>query len=299
MGVPATPYVSAAAFRAHPTYMDLNGLIEGDPDPDVQDAALTNMLLKASSWADDEADYPLGAHLHTQQTRVRTDSTGTLRFHAEHKPVRTVVSVAYGSSPTALTSLSAPQAWVEDQANIVIPLASGASTGWAGALQFGVGGAPRQELFVRTGYVAGYVATLLSAAADSGATSVQVDDPTGIVAGERYRIWEPGREETVTVSPSWQAPSPSAIPAVTTVQLDGPLQHAHEVGHDFSGAPANLRLAVVQYTIALLMRPDTSAEDEFPDTDTRSSTRGRDPRRSGRGLIDEARKILKSYQRVR
>ncbi|MEU5043151.1 hypothetical protein [Streptomyces griseorubiginosus] len=294
----ATPYVSAAAFRAHPTYLDTTGLIPGDPDPDVQTAALTNLLLEASTWADDVCDQPLGAHLYTQSTRVRADRAGMLRLHADHKPVRAVASFSYGSSPTSLTAVASPQVWVEDDANLVLT-AGGASTAWAGSLQVGFGASPGGEVFARLGIVAGYVATQLTTPVTAGATSITVADPTGIEAGGRYRIWEPGVEETVTVSPLWQAPAPSTIPAATSVLLANPVAYDHEAGHDVSGMPADLRLAVIKYTMALLMRPDSTAEDEFPDASTTSSTRGKESRPTGLGLISEARKILRSYQRVR
>lgn len=294
----ATPYVSAAAFRAHPTYLDTDGLIPGNPDPAVQTAALTNLLLQASTWADDMCDQPLSAHLYTQATRVRADRAGMLRIHADHKPVRAVASVAYGSSPTSLTTVASPQVWVEGDANLVLAV-GGASTAWSGSLQVGFGASPGGEVFAQLGIVAGYVATQLTAATLVGATSITVADPTGIVAGGRYRIWEPGGEETITVSPLWQAPTPSAIPAATSVTLAAPLTYAHAAGHDISDMPADLRLAIVNYTIALMMRPDTTAQDEFPDSATTSSTRGADSRNTGLGLISQAQKILRSYQRVR
>ncbi|MFJ5151362.1 hypothetical protein ACIQCF_07200 [Streptomyces sp. NPDC088353] len=295
--MPATPYVSAAAFRAHPTYLDTDGLIPGNPDMDAQDAELTNLLLQASAWADNTCNQPLGAHVNSQFNRVRTDRSGMLRFHADHGPVRQVTSVSYGWSPTSLTALASPQAWVEDGANLVIGV-GGASTGWSGSLQVGFGASPGSETFVRTSYVAGYVATQLSASAPAGATSITVADPTGIEPGGQYRIWEPGCEETVTVSPLWAAPAPTEIPGPASVLLAAPTLSAHEEGHDLSGLPADGRLAVVQYTISLLMRPDTSAEDEFPDG-ANSSTRGKDSRRTGMGLVNEARRNLRSYQRVR
>lgn len=294
----ATPYVSAAAFRAHPTYLDTDGLIPGNPDPAVQTAELTNLLLQASAWADNECDQPLGAHLYTQNTRVRADRAGMLRIHADHKPVRTVTSVAYGASPTSLTTLSSPQVWVEDDANLVLTV-GGASTGWSGSLQVGFGASPGGEMFTRLGIVAGYVATQLAAAATAGATSITVADPTGIEPGGSYRIWEPSREETVTVSPLWQPPTPSTIPAATSVLLSAPLVNDHDLGHDFTNLPGEARLAIVKYAIALQLRPDSTAEDEFPEAATNSSTRGKDSRRTGMGLVDEARKILRSYQRVR
>ncbi|MGW5123308.1 hypothetical protein ACWEQ7_04435 [Streptomyces sp. NPDC004069] len=296
--MPATPYVSAAAFRAHPTYLDTDGLIPGNPDMAAQDAELTNLLLQASAWADNACNQPLGAHLNTQSSRVRTDRSGMLRLHADHGAVSAVTSVAYGWSPTSLTTLASPQAWVEDGANLVIGL-GGASTGWSGSLQVGFGAAPGSEMFVRVSYVAGYVATQLAAAAEPGDTTITVADPTGLEPGGQYRIWEPGREETVTVSPLWQPPAPSSIPATTTVLLATPLLVDHETGHDLSELPADVRLAVVQYTISLLMRPDSRAEDEFPDSATNASTRGSDSRRTGMGLVNEARRNLRSYQRVR
>ncbi|MFB6955448.1 hypothetical protein ACFCYB_00070 [Streptomyces sp. NPDC056309] len=296
--MPATPYVSAAAFRAHPTYLDTDGLVPGNPDMAAQDAELTNLLLQASAWADNACNQPVGAHMNSQFTRVRTDRSGMLRFHADHGPVRQVTSVSYGWSPTSLTALASPQAWVEDGANLVIGL-GGASTGWSGSLQVGFGASPGSELFVRTSYVAGYVATQLAASATAGATSIMVADPTGIEPGGQYRLWEPGCEETITVSPLWAAPAPTEIPGPASVLLSAPTLSDHEEGHDVSGLPADVRLAVVQYTISLLMRPDTRAEDEYPDSATNSGTRGSDSRRTGMGLVNEARRNLRSYQRVR
>lgn len=296
----ATPYVSAAAFRAHPTYLDTDGLIPGNPDPDAQTAELTNLLLQASTWADDVCDLPLGAHLYTQNTRVRADRAGMLRIHADHKPVRTVASFSYGASPTSLTAVASPQVWIEDDSNLVLTFGS-ASTAWSGSLQVGFGASPGAEVFARVGIVAGYVATQLAASVLAGATSITVADPTGIEPGGSYRIWEPGLEETVTVSTLWQPPTwpASTIPAATTVLLNGPLTHDHDAGHDFSGMTADLRLAVIKYAIALQLRPGTISQDEFPDASTTSSTRGKESRPTGLGLIAEARKILRSYQRVR
>ncbi|MFF7411662.1 hypothetical protein [Streptomyces lydicus] len=296
--MPATPYVSAAAFRAHPTYLDLDSLRPDNPDPAAQDAVLTNLLLQASDWADNETNQPLGAHLFTQSCRVRTDRSGMLRVHAERGPVSAVTAVGYGWSPTSLTSLAPPQAWVEDGTNMVIGL-GGTSGAWTGSLQLGFGAAPGMETFARISYVAGYVSTQLAAPAPAGATSIQVADPTGIEPDGQYRIWEPGAEETVTVSPLWQPPTSTSTPAPASVLLAAPTVVDHDNGHDLSGMPTDLRLAVVNYATALLMRPDTAAEDEYPDTSMASTTRGKDSRRTGVGLVDEARRILCSYQRVR
>jgi hypothetical protein len=295
--MPDTPYVSPAAFKAHPTYLDLDGLRVGAPEPEAQTAELANILLKASAWADNECDMPLGAHLYVQNQRARCDQAGMVRLHADHSPVLTVASFGYGWTPTALTTLASPSAWVEGGANMLIPLGS-TSGAWSGSLQFG-SPAAGSELFVQVAVVAGWVATQFAADASDGATSITVADPTGIQPGGRYRIWEPGVEETITVSSTWTPPTPSTAPAATAVTLASPLLNDHTTGSDVSDMPADMRLAVIQYSIALLMRPDTTAEDEFPDTALSSSTRAKDPRQKATGLVAEAASNLRNYARVR
>lgn len=293
--MPTTPYVSAAAFRAHPTYLDTDGLRVNDPDPADQTAALTTLLLEASGWADNECNQSLGARVRTQRCRAVTDRAGNLKFHADYSPVISVNSVGYGLAPTALTTVAGAGAWVENEANIVVPL-GGQNTAWSGSLQFGLplsGG-----VFVQASLTAGYVATVLASPSLAGATSLTVTDPTGIIPGGEYRIWEPGKEETVTVSPNWVPPATTVPIAATAVTLAAPAVNAHEAGHDFSGLPAEVRTAIVQYVMATLMRPDSQAEDEFPNTALGSDTRRSDPR-NGTGLIAAAARTLASYGRVR
>ncbi|MBM9509990.1 hypothetical protein ITX44_36630 [Streptomyces sp. KK5PA1] len=292
------PYVSAAAFQAHPTYLDLDDLRVDVDDPAAQTAELENLLLMSSQWAADTAMQPLHAHVFTQRTRARTDRQGNLKFHLDHTPYLSLVQVGYGYSPTALTVMNSPTVWEQDN-NLTIPLGQGGGS-WSGSLQFGFPAGV--ELWVQAVCVAGFVATRLTADTTAGALTLTVDDPTGILPGAQYRIWEPGAEETVTVSPAWTPPAisvPPTAPAPAAVTLATPTRFAHTSGHDFSGMPANLRLAVVNYNISQLMRPDTAAEDSYPDTHLASRTRQTDPRKDGSGLVAEAERIINSYWRVR
>lgn len=289
------PYVSAAAFKAHPTYLDVAGLRVGVADPADQTIELTNILLAASAWADNQCNQPLGAHAWTQRCRSRINRAGNLSLHPDHSPVITVGSVGYGMTPTSLTTISGAGAWLEDGTNIMLPLGGG-NTAWSGSLQFGV---PMSgEVFVQATYTAGYVATVLDADAAAAATALIVTDATGIVPGGQYRIWEPGSEETITVSPTWTPPAATNPPAPATITLARPTLNAHTAGSDLSGMPTEMRTAVIQYATALLMRPDSTAEDEFPNTSLGSDTRRNDPR-DGTGLIADAVRTLASYGRVR
>lgn len=293
--MPTVPYVSAAAFTAHPTYLDLDGLRVGVADPADQVVELTNILLMASAWADNQCNQPLGAHTWTQRCRSRIDRSGNLSLHPDHGPVIGVASVGYGMTPTSLTTISGTGAWLEDGTNIVLPVGGG-NTAWSGSLQFGT---PQSgDVFVQATYTAGYVATVLNADSTAGASTLTVTDPTGIIPGGQYRIWEPGAEETITVSPAWAPPAATTLPTPATVTLATPALFAHTKSSDVSGIPTEIRNAVIQYATALLMRPDSTAEDEFPNTSLGSDTRRNDTR-NGSGLIAEAVRTLSSYGRVR
>ncbi|MER8030739.1 hypothetical protein ABTZ78_17470 [Streptomyces bauhiniae] len=295
-----TPYVSAAAFRAHPTAVDTEGIntaVDAIGDPDAQTAELTNLLLAASEWADNEVDQPLSAHLYTQRERVFAGRDGRLSLHADHGPVVEVTEVGYGYGPGALTTLTSPEVWVEQDTNLIISMGSSGTVGWSGSLQFG-SPAAGCDVFVQTTYVAGHVATVLTEPADEDDVSITVLDPTGIVPGGILRIWEPGVEESVAVARDWVPPTPSSTPEPASVSLVRPLRNAHTEGHDLSGLSADLRKAIILHTISQLLRPDSAAEAEYPDNAS-SSTRKDDSRPTGMGLLKEARRILAGYGRVR
>jgi len=294
--VPITPYVSAAAFQAHPTYLDLDDLRYNDPSAADQTAQLTDLLLMSSAWADGHCEQPLAAHQVVQTRRERMRQDGTVRIHADNNPVQAVSSFAYGFTPTALTTLTNPSVWIEDERNLIVTV--GAASPWTGSLQFGTAGAGRL-VYTQTVYTAGFVATVLAASASAGATEIQVTDPTCIAAGGTYRIWEPGFEESVTVSSLYTPPAVTAPLTPTTVPLAAPTTKAHTAGHDFSNMEADTRLAVINYTVSQLMRPDTAAEDAYPDTKLNSGTRQSDPRKDASGLVAEAERLLNRFKRVR
>ena len=281
--MPLTPYVTAAEFQAHPTYLDLDDLRSGFPDPAAQTAELTNLLLMSSAWADRQCNQPLAAHQLTVRWPLKARDGG-LTVPAKDTPIISVSSFSYGIQPQSPTVVADPQPWIgEDQTMLFSGL----------ALAAGV------RFYTATTYIACWVATTVATAAAAGATSLTVADPTGIVPGGTYRLWEPGVEEFVTVASSY-LPAAVTIPATqTAIPLAAPTVHDHEVGFSFSGMPEDMRLAVVNYTISQLMRPDTAAEDSYPDTTMAAGTRQADPRKDGSGLVAEAVRLLLPFKRVR
>lgn len=186
--MPVTPYVTAAEFAAHPTYLDLDDLRSGVSDPDAQTAELTNILLSASAWADNECNQLLGAHRVDLSTQGRIDQDGNLIVFPSDRPVLSVAAVSYGATFTRMSTVTTPTARVDKNQTIYIPVGRITTRG---------------RVYVDITYTAGWVSTLLAADTTAGTTSLTVADPTGIMPGASYRLWEPGREETVTVSPTW------------------------------------------------------------------------------------------------
>jgi hypothetical protein len=277
-----TPYVTAPEFVAHPTYLDLETLRPGIMDPDAQTAELTNVLLMASAWADNVCNQPLGAHRVDLGTQGRVDTDGNLIVFPSDRPVLAVDAVSYGSTFARMSYVPRPAARVDKNQTIYVPVG---------------GTATRGRVWVDITYTAGWVSTLLADDAFAGVDSLTVLDATGIMPGASYRLWEPGVEETVTVAPTWTPPAVTDPSGAVAVPLTAPTMHAHNEGAGWSGMPADMRLAIVNYTISQLMRPDTAAEDSYPDTSLSAGTRQTDSRRDGSGLVAEAERILGSYAR--
>jgi hypothetical protein len=249
----------------------------------------------SSVWADNYCRQRLAMHYVDQRTRSRFDRAGQLRVRANDVPVQSVLSMSYGYTPAALTTINSPAYW-DESGNLVFPANVGP---WSGSLNFTGPGVGVGEMYMHLVYLAGWATTAVAGGSAAGSSSVAVADATGMAPGETYRIWEPGVEETVTISPDWVPPATLiGLPLPATLTLTAPLTFAHTTGAGVSAMPADVHLAVINYSVAQLMRPDTSKEDAFPDTGLTSGIRKKDPRKDGSGLVTEAERLLRPYRRV-
>jgi hypothetical protein len=296
--VPLTvPYVTTAELVEFPTFLDLLNLRSGDPQLTHQTAVLNKILLMASGWCDSYvsigSEGTLSAHTRTENKRLYPDRRGRLLWHPDHIPFISLESVSYGRSLTQLTTVTAPSVFTEDERNIVLDLA-GATTAWSGSLSFG-GPPSGAELLTTWTYTAGYVNTLLTAGVPAGGLLLPVADVIGIQPGQGLRIFDPGLDEPITVASSWVlSAGPGTLPLTTG------LLHAHTVSGPVrvSAMGFDILEACVLYAISLLMRPESTAEDAFPDMPGGISTRAADARRDGSGLVGQARQLLASYRRT-
>lgn len=288
------PFMSVASFKAHPTYLDLQNLRSGDTRLADQDDALLMVLLEACGWAEDYCRIPLHAHLQTDFDRIRADRNGFLKIYPDALPVRRVMSLGTSVTPGSYQTFTNPVCQIEGGGQIVTQL-YGQNNTWSGALQLGTP-SPGAELFYQLVYVAGYTATVLSAPAAVGATSVTVADPTGIYPGDMLRIWDPGYEEPLIVAATY-TPVEVFPPVATVVPLVSPLLYAHQPNVTVSGLPAEVHLAIAHKTVDLLQRPGDS-NTSWPGASVKVSTKAATPQPNSASEA-KAMRILNHYQDVR
>ena len=245
------PYITVAEYKNAPTSIDYDNLVVGG-NAAAQDAELANVILRASSFMDEYLNQNLNASTQVENQRTRMTSSGFLAIHPNNNPVISLQSMSYGTDPNSLVTLGDPsKAWFEDQ-QIIVPLSQLATTySSQGALSFGVGAAPRQQIFVTFQYTSGYVNNLI-ASATAAATSMTVQTADGIVAGMQMRIYDGANSERVTVASNYTYGS-------TTVPLTSALAYTHASGVAFGNLPQTIKEACILITTAFLkIRGDNS-----------------------------------------
>jgi hypothetical protein len=245
------PYLTVTEYKNAPTAIDFDNLVVGG-NAGAQDAELANVILRASSFMDEYLNQNLNAATQTENQRIRLSNSGYLAIHPNNNPVISLQSMSYGTDPNGLTTLSDPsKAWFEGQ-QIIVPLSQLATTySSQGALSFGVGAAPRQQMFVTYNYTSGYVNSLIATATATQST-LTVQTANGIVAGMQLRIYDGASSERVTVASTYTYGS-------TTVPLTAPLAYTHANTISIGNLPQAIKEACVLVTTAFLkVRGDNS-----------------------------------------
>lgn len=242
----STPYLTVAEYKQAPTAIDYDNLVVASSDPAVQDAELANNIARASSWIDTYCNQVLAATVEVEQQRVRLRPDGMISVHPSYWPVVAVTSFAYGLTPNDLVAYPDPsQGWIEKQEFILPYTSANILYSSQGPLQFGMPAVPRAETYCKYTYISGYANTLLSASALAGATSITVQDATGIVAGSRMTIYDGASTETIIVGANYTFGS-------TTVPLASGLVYAHNSGVSVSALPPAVKEAAILATTAML-----------------------------------------------
>lgn len=295
-----TPFVQVGAFKAHPTFLDTLNLRSGSSSLAEQVEQLNEILLEASQWVDNFCQQPLEAHVQVDNERTTLNRWGQLTHKPWNVPIVSLTSLYTGTTPSGLTQVdTSTNVWIEDGREIVVMSGPVNMTSSAGPLQFG-SFSYNTPFFTQWTYVCGYTNTVLSATATQGSSAIQVADATGVVASQVLRILDPGSREAVSVANSFV---PTTGPA--TIPLAAPLQYTHTVisgignGIGVSALPPDIHLATIMMGVAIcLRRTDTPANTAFPGTAVKPSASSGKPE-PGQPLIDEAKRTLEPYRRVR
>ena len=248
----SSPYLSLAEFKNAPTALDYGNIVAGQ-NQSAQDAELTNAITRASSWIDQYCNQIIGATADSEQQRTRIKRDGTIRFHPKYSPVVALTSFSWGMTPNSLVSASdCSLAWFEEQ-EIIFPYAGNSLTySSEGPLSFGFPMSSNQEVFIKYDYVNGYANTLSSSNVSAGATTITVDNPTGIVPGETLKMFDGASTENITIDSTYTFGS-------STVILASPLLYSHNAGVSVSALPAAIKEAAILVTSAYLkIRGDAS-----------------------------------------
>jgi hypothetical protein len=194
---------------------------------------------------------------------------------------------------TAL-GLPDPSMFIEDGREV--SFSPGGGTAFRGpAIQFGGGPRPGMQAYINWTYVPGYPSTVLSALASSGASSVTVADPAGILPGDVLRIYDLGSSEALTVASTY-IPAIPTIPATpTAIPLAANTAFGHAAGTGVTEMPRKALQAVIAYTVALLMREDVSAEEPASPFGPAARTTGSARGGQAAGLVNDARGWLRPY----
>jgi hypothetical protein len=282
------PYLTVAEYKNAPTAIDIDNLVVGG-NAGAQDAELANVILRASSFMDEYLNQNLNASTQTENQRIRMNSQGYLAIHPNNNPIISLQSLSYGTDPNNLIALGDPsKSWFEEQ-QIIVPLSQLATTySSQGALSFGAGVAPRQQMFVTYQYTSGYVNNLIATATATQST-LTVQRADGIVAGMTLRIYDGASSERVIVASNYTYGS-------TTVPLTAPLAYTHANTVSLGNLPNTIKQACILVTTAFLkMRGDNSL--------TMNVTTQPNGNVSGAtvygGDIQTALKMLDLYRRIR
>ena len=245
------PYVSLSEVKFSPTAsaIDFTNLIE-DASQAVQDRALTELIVRASSKAD---NYTMGVYgslcatSNTENGRYYMNRMGEIVINPYFTPIIAVSAFSAGWGPgnglqpitlsTSNCSIERTQFIITSQSTMGLYFGNLGIVG--GNMQSGT------EIFCQWTYVNGWANTFTNTTSNAGASSVTVNNVTGIYPGQFLTIWDGQKDEYVQVSTSWAVGN-------TTLTFTNPLQYAHGSGVNISALPASVKQAVIHLVVALI-----------------------------------------------
>jgi hypothetical protein len=289
------PYLTAAEYQGAPTAVDAGNLVQGGTEQ-ANLYELNNVIARASSRADTICFGTEGCLAASTDMdgpdRFRIDRYGVIKMPLRFFPVLQVNSISIGETTSTMQAMTATQAnnLVIKRRGLEIPagsLANGRIIPGGPIGGFGIGAHP----LVQVTYVNGYPTATLAATANAEATTIDIDDGTGIYPGTSLMMYDdyPGGE-AITVGPSY-------VLGALTLPLVAPLQFKHSAGVSVSALPADVKQAVIHLTSALILTRGTATIQagqlkSAPTTKNATAV-------GAQNHFDAAEKLLNDFRRVR
>lgn len=224
---PTLPYISTAMYKAAPTGLAPDAIVAGGT-PQQQEAELAREIIKASAEMDSfcygASGGTLRATVDTEMQRLRMDREGFFRLTPRFTPVLALEAFSSGDDPAAMTDLTDLSHVEVEQTRIRVPAYPFTTVTSAGPLQFGAMATTGRDALVKYSYTNGWPLTALTSAVTAGATTLTLDDVTGVYVGTRLVVRDPlvGDEAVIVsaVSGSDVTVSPLAQDHAAGVQVD-------------------------------------------------------------------------------
>lgn len=262
----ARPLMTVDEVARAPRSLDIGHFLPDGETTEDQLSVVRTEIIRGSWMVTNYCHQPLHACVDTQARRVPVDRWGKVAIPTRHNPIRQVLSVELGNGPNDLQPVDLTYVEIDDW-RIRIPW------GWAGG----------EGPYARWSYIAGWVVTWLTAPVEEGATSIVVDDATGIVPGHTVL--------TLTDGPAAETVVAGAVTGNTVTVPALTADHAAGVG--VSELPDDVKQALLNMLDAGLRFCDSHSltmirQDRTigPEQDQRAS------------MLDTARSLLNDYMRV-
>jgi hypothetical protein len=238
-----SPYITAREFLAAPTGVDTNQLIPaGGSVSNTQ--ALTNIIARASAWADSLCNQKLAATLDTQAGLYMV-RRGQLIVPLDFSPIIAVAQIQTGWSPSTLSVLTqTTDVWI-GATSVTIPVTPLSAAGMA----YRLAGLTPDSMYATVQYVNGWADDTLSAPVTAGATTLSVASGLGFMPGQSLTLYGTNGGEAVTVDPSF---SPTIVPGAVTIPLAGPVVGNYLAGDTLTAMPQSIKQAVIALTCVLI-----------------------------------------------
>lgn len=245
-----TPYITADEFLNAPTGVDVSQIKPG-ASPSENRAALSQLILRASSEADTICRKVLAATVDMKVGQFRVRRDGSIRVPVDYTPLVAVNAVKVGPSATNLVTLTdLTGLWLQRKVvHIPVFAANYSPFGTTPSALADTG-----RVFAQVTYVNGYANTTLYAAALANANSLTPQSVVGIFPGLTMTVYDAtaANWEQVTVADTYAT-------GAAVVPLTAPLAFAHAAGTSISAFPGFVKEAVINLTAFLIKKRGAEA----------------------------------------